>query len=249
MLNLTEKEKKFVSENPNAFIICIEVKKTVIVHFATGENDVYTTKTEGEIFPAEHIGHFRKKLSKGRHLIAFEGKLTRIILTDGESHSLLAVIQWGNIKWESMERMFFACNEDFSLPKEVPDLSNVTNMGSMFRYAKSFNQPLESWNVSNVTNMSDMFDDSELFNQPLEKWNVSNVMNMGWMFCGAKSFNQPLEKWNVSNVTNMSGMFMYADSFNQPLEKWDVSNVTNMSCMFWYATSFNQPLEKWNIKR
>lgn len=197
MLDLTEKEKKFVSKNPDAFIICIELKKTGIVHLLTGKNDVYTTKTEGEKFPTEHIGHFRKNLSKGRHLIAFEDKLTRIILTDGEAHSLLGVIQWGAIKWKSMQRMFAGCKEDFSLPKEVPDLSDVTDMSWMFGSAKSFNQPLEKWNVSNVTDMCGMFDGAESFNQPLGKWDVSNVRDMCGMFDGAESFNQPLKDWNI----------------------------------------------------
>ena len=37
------------------------------------------------------------------------------------------------------------------------DVSNVTNMSSMFASAISFNQPLNNWNVSNVTDMDDMF--------------------------------------------------------------------------------------------
>ena len=197
MLDLTEKEKKFVSKNPDAFIICIELKKTGIVHLLTGKNDVYTTKTEGEKFPTEHTGTFRKNLSKGRHLIAFEGKLTRIIFTDGEAHYLLGVIQWGTIKWESMRGMFFACIRDFSLPDSTPDLSNVKDMSWMFSGAESFNQPLEKWDVSNVKDMHGMFAYAVSFNQPLEKWNVSNVKDMNYMFAGTKSFNQPLKDWNI----------------------------------------------------
>ena len=33
------------------------------------------------------------------------------------------------------------------------DVSNVTNMTQMFKYAESFNQSLNKWNVSNVENM------------------------------------------------------------------------------------------------
>jgi len=43
-------------------------------------------------------------------------------------------------------------------------VSNVTNMGSMFRNAKSFNQPLNAWDVSNVTNMYGMFFEATSFN-------------------------------------------------------------------------------------
>ena len=83
---------------------------------------------------------------------------------------------------------------------------------------------LEKWNVSNVTNMNSMFERAEAFNQPLEKWNVSNVTNMNSMFKQAKAFNQPLEKWNVSNVKVMVSMFHGTKAFNQPLEKWSVSS-------------------------
>jgi surface protein len=54
----------------------------------------------------------------------------------------------------------------------------------------SFNKPLNKWNVSNVTNMCSMFCGATSFNQPLNKWNVSNVTNMNGMFYYAESFNQ-----------------------------------------------------------
>ena len=83
--------------------------------------------------------------------------------------------------------------------------------------ASSFNQPLNKWNVSNVTDMWSMFNDARAFNQPLNNWNVSNVTNMYKMFFNASSFNQPLNNWNVSKVTYMYDMFEEATSFNQPL--------------------------------
>ena len=54
---------------------------------------------------------------------------------------------------------------------------------------------LNNWDVSNVTNMTSMFQDATSFNQPLNKWNVSKVLymdTMDTMFHGTRSFNQPL---------------------------------------------------------
>ena len=65
---------------------------------------------------------------------------------------------------------------------------------------------INNWDVSNVTNMESMFEYAESFNQPLNKWNVSKVTDMGFMFGGATSFNQPLNNWNVSNVMYMNSM-------------------------------------------
>ena len=51
---------------------------------------------------------------------------------------------------------------------------------------------IRNWDVSNVTDMESMFLNATSFNQPLNKWNVSNVVDMGYMFRDANSFNQPL---------------------------------------------------------
>ena len=127
------------------------------------------------------------------------------------------------------------------------NVSNVTNMDRMFVGDHSFNQPIGSWNVGNVTNMSSMFVGANSFNQPIDSWNVSNVTNMDSMFDNAYAFNQPIGSWNVSNVTNMEGMFLSAISFNQSIGTWNVSNVTDMLYMFASATSFNQPIGSWNV--
>ena len=66
------------------------------------------------------------------------------------------------------------------------DVSNVTDMGSMFNGISSFNQPLNNWNVSNVKTMR------WTFYGAINKWNVSNLYFMWGMFDGASSFNQPL---------------------------------------------------------
>ena len=54
----------------------------------------------------------------------------------------------------------------------------------------TFNGDLSKWDVSNVTNMDSMFHDAESFNGDLSKWNVSNVTNMNDMFRDAESFDK-----------------------------------------------------------
>ena len=57
---------------------------------------------------------------------------------------------------------------------------------------------INNWDVSNVTNMTSIFEDAHSFNQPLNNWDVSNVEYMWSMFKGATSFNQPLHApWYV----------------------------------------------------
>ena len=105
---------------------------------------------------------------------------------------------------------------------------------------------ISNWNVSNVTNMSSMFISAVDFDQDIGNWDVSNVINMSHIFSSAISFNQPLNNWNVSKVTNMNGIFSNS-TFNQDIGNWDVSNVTTMEYMFYEAINFNQNIGKWNL--
>ena len=111
-----------------------------------------------------------------------------------------------------MSRLFYngffeeSYRKDFS-GIEKWDVSNVTDMSSMFCGAKKFNQNIGIWNTSKVENMACMFCRAEKFNQPIRDWDVSNVKDMRGMFCGAKNFNQPIGDWTVDNVKDMSGIF------------------------------------------
>ena len=128
-------------------------------------------------------------------------------------------------------------------------VSNMTDMVYLFggAGASTFNQDISSWDVSNVTNMLSMFSGATTFNQDISFWDVSNVTNMGRMFLDASAFNQDLSNWNVGNVTDMAYMFYNVYGFNSDISNWDTSNVIKMNDMFNYATSFNQDLSQWCV--
>ena len=162
-----------------------------------------------------------------------------------------AILEYGEINnWDVSNitdmSSLFKNKETFNENINNWDVSHVTNMSLMFFKAKSFNQPLDNWNVSNVKDMMGMFREAEQFNQSLDNWNVSNVKYMPLMFMSAQTFNQPLNSWDVSNVEDMMGMFKSAKKFNQPLDNWNVSNVRIMEYMFQNAEMFNQHLN-WNV--
>ena len=144
----------------------------------------------------------------------------------------------------------FQYNSTFNQDISTWDVSNVTDMNSMFAgkliTPTQFNQPLNNWNVGSVTDMNRMFDNNIAFNQPLNNWDVSNVDDMSNLFNGNTSFNQDISSWDVSNVTDMSSMFGYCNDFNQPIGSWNVSNVTDMYAMF-FASSFNQNISNWGV--
>ena len=52
----------------------------------------------------------------------------------------------------------------------------------MFSFSENFNQDIGKWNVSNVTNMRSMFFGSEKFNSNIGNWDTSKVTNMKRLF-------------------------------------------------------------------
>ena len=89
----------------------------------------------------------------------------------------------------------------------IIDVSNITNMQSVFRGLNLGNIDISEWDVSKVENMINMFRDCEKFNADLSKWNVKNVEYMRSMFCGCKNFDSDLSKWDVRNVEYMRSIF------------------------------------------
>ena len=182
------------------------------------------------------------------YTIAIEGHFPRIHFNgEKDSYKLLAVEQWGDGTWTSMDGAFWGCRNLTVNASDAPDLSKVTDMSLMFYIATSFNQDIGSWDVSNVTNMSNMFADASAFDQNLDSWDVSSVTDMSNMFSRTTSFNQNISSWDVSSVTDISGMFAGASAFDQNIDSWDVSSVTNMSSMFFHTTSFNQDISLWDV--
>ncbi|WP_166627786.1 BspA family leucine-rich repeat surface protein, partial [Tenacibaculum caenipelagi] len=185
----------------------------------------------------------------GVYNVAITGTFPAIFFNNtGDKTKIKGIKQWGNIAWKSMEGAFHGCTYLNSTATDIPDLSQVTSMASMFNtaYRYQFDEPIGDWDVSNVTDMSNLFKIT-YFNKNISNWNVSNVTNMLGMFEGARDFNQDISSWNVSSVTNMSLMFLSANSFNQNLDSWDVSNVTDMSWMFYKNEAFNGSINNWDV--
>lgn len=90
------------------------------------------------------------------------------------------------------------------------DISNVTNMDSMFYYCSALTSlNVSGWNTSNVTDMNGMFGDCDsLTSLDVSGFDTSNVTNMSTMFIGCSALTSlDLSGWDISNVTNIYCMF------------------------------------------
>lgn len=146
---------------------------------------------------------------------------------------LIDIEQWGTtqLAYGESPSMFSGCENLNISAIDTPNLSG--NITSMFQNCTGLTGPsnINNWNMSNITNMNSMFRGASAFNQPIGNWNTTNVTNMNSMFRDATSFNQPLNNWNVSNVTYMQSMFDGATNFNQNLGSWSLHPNVNMNVM------------------
>lgn len=175
----------------------------------------------------------------------------------GNADKLLAIEQWGNIQWQSMQNAFSYCRYVQLTATDSPNLSSVEDASYMFYNANSLtgHASMANWNTSNIKDFRNMFSHISLFqipdtfNAPISSWNTSNATNFRYMFENRVAFNQNLNSWDTSEVTDTGYMFSGTQAFNQPLNNWDTSNVTDMMLMFHYNPNFNQPLNNWNISK
>ncbi|MFO7846429.1 MAG: BspA family leucine-rich repeat surface protein [Balneolaceae bacterium] len=202
--------------------------------------------------PGEDVEHALEHtyVTEGEYEVKISGKFPRIYFNNGgDRRKIVSVVQWGDIKWDSMEGAFYGAFNLEMNATDAPDLSNVKSLRFMFRTANKVDGDFSNWVVSNITTMEGMFWGlgSSLFNGNITNWDVSKVENMSSMFRDANTFNQDISGWEVNNVTNMSNMFLKATAFNQDIGKWNVGNVTDMSFMFSSTEMFNQKLDSWDV--
>ena len=107
--------------------------------------------------------------NSGIYSVKIVGRFPHILSMDGafdDALKLISIEQWGTIKWESMYGAFSGCSNMIGNFTDIPDLSHVKYMNSMFYYAKSFfNQDLSTWDVSKV----------EKHNNFSENWGEGNI--------------------------------------------------------------------------
>ena len=134
----------------------------------------------------------------GDYDISVANTITRFNLNNGaDKEKLTDIKQWGRAQWSSMERAFQGAANMQMSATDLPDLSEVRSIGSMFANATVFNGNIGRWNVSAVTDMTGMFFGASAFNRDISGWNVSAATDMGAMFANATAFSQNLGRWYI----------------------------------------------------
>lgn len=206
------------------------------VDWGDGTEDTNVTGTITHTYP-----------SNGTYTVSILGTFPAIYNDDEtDSYKIQTIEQWGDIQWGTMEDAFKSCEQLVINALDVPNLSQVISMNSMFADAVNFTGDLSNWDVSNVTDMIATFTGADAFESDLSAWDVSNVTEMQAMFSNADLFNGDISSWDVSNVTDMSFMFRSASAFQGNIDNWDVSNVTDMGYML-YGTPITGDFSNWDV--
>lgn len=105
-----------------------------------------------------------------------------------ERQKLSEISQWGSFQFGKTGRYFSECSNLELTASDAPNLEGVTSLYKAFSECRNLGSKgnMNTWNVSSVTNMAEMFRYASSFNQPLNAWDVSSVTTMENMFHGCK---------------------------------------------------------------
>ena len=53
----------------------------------------------------------------------------------GDKLKITDIKQWGDVVWSSFQNAFYGCSNMLTTATDAPNLSSVTDMGSMFAFA------------------------------------------------------------------------------------------------------------------
>jgi surface protein len=164
----------------------------VVATFNDLSNEATITFTSAGIYDLEVF----PKASNGFNRIEFSDGGDKLKLTD--------IKQWGEVAWSSFNLAFWGCSNMLVTATDVPNLSSVTSMGSMFKNASSANPDTSNWDVSNVTDMNRIFFGTTSANPDTSNWDVSNVTDMDRMFGNSNISEENLtacyENWSQLNL-------------------------------------------------
>lgn len=94
----------------------------------------------------------------------------------------------------------------------VKDFSRVFMPPSNDDTGTLFNETIADWDMSNATNLSSMFEGAFAFDQDISSWNLQNAISMDRMFIGAYAFDRNLCEWShvlpVNVEVNVTDMFV-----------------------------------------
>lgn len=169
-----------------------------------------------------------------------------------DAPKVLDLKHWGDLDMGDWEGAWEGCVNLVVSATDIPDLSHMTSMGSMFFGCTSLTTIPNSafWDTSTITMLRHLFSQATNANIDVSGWDVSNVTNMFRVFRQC-AFNGDLSLWDVRKVTSLGGMFSGNTAFNQDLSSWQTDALTSMEQTFFNCPTFKKAdkLANWNMTK
>ena len=137
--------------------------------------------------------------------------------------------KWNLWNVEKLESIFYGCKKfNPDLSNWGNKLRKVNSALYMFHNCNIFQgKGLENWDISELTDMESMFENCINFNANLQNWGYKfnkNLSNMRYMFSNCVNFEgNGLENWQVQNVKKMTSMFKNCLALNVNLSNWEIN--------------------------
>jgi surface protein len=160
----------------------------------------------------------------------------------GDKLKITDIKQWGTIVWSSFKQAFFGCKNMLVTATDVPNLSQVTSMRTMFYLSEIPSIDVSNWDLSSVTDIGFMLSRTNA-NPDVSNWDVSNISGMFQLFYDSFNANPDCRNWDVSNVTRMTEMFngtnLSVENLTACYENWSQLNLQQNVSFGAGATKYN----------
>ena len=86
--------------------------------------------------------------------------------------------QWGTQDWLGLESAFYQCVNLKLNADDVPNLSNITSLSSMFSGSENLEDlkdQIGNWDMSNASDISSMFSSCSVFNEDIGNWTFTQL--------------------------------------------------------------------------
>ena len=90
------------------------------------------------------------------------------------------IMDWGDVKWKSMERAFANCVNLTAANVGEPILTEVKSCKEMFAGCEKFNSSLNTWKMETVEDLEKMFDGCKAYNQNMQKWTLAKATKISF---------------------------------------------------------------------
>ncbi len=182
----------------NQFLLALDGTSTYNIDFLTSDGQSGTITSNADFlftFPAP-----------GTYSIKFGGvnnTLPHIEFDNGgDKDKWTFLTNWGNIVWDSWERMCRGCGNLTITASDIPDTSLVTNFNFAFQLSTA-NPNLELIDVSSGVTFNNMFANNNFSTPNTSNWNTPVAETFVNAFTGSLC-NPDMSGFDLTNVTDMT---------------------------------------------